>query len=635
MLASKERQGVRIAAVTLFTALAAAAAWMSDEAFVIARVADNIAHGLGLVWNPGERVQVTDGPLWLAIVTIGHALASSPYWMLLTLNLTFAALAIWVASRALETKTSLLAALILLSSSRVVVDYATGGLSTSLVWLLLSLLVQEARSERSRPERMALWTGLVLLTQMDLALFVIPLGLGCIRAQRTSSIRDSVRWLGQALLPIGIWVVFSVFYYGMALPNPAYAFINRSEPVGEVASQGLRYFVDFLYRDPVGSICVLAFSAIALRSRGPIARGLLTGWVFYASYVLWLGGSDASGELFAPMLFTLLVELVHLGAQTESHRRSNLTTAFALGVLGAVLPTRPTWHVPAGPVAPGHEGLDGIADRAAAMSTVSSPWLLGGQEPLAEHPGAIRGKAIAGVDALASFESGLLGYYAGKYLQIIQTTGLYDPLLARLPTMRLTTWTPARPFRTIPKFYRSTAITRPSELELYDPALGRCLGDLKLAVGASLFAPGRWSALWRLNTATGCNVDEKAYRYADKVVKQQDLAGVEPPDGSSTIGIRARAIPDEGLRVRLTSLAKEGRLHVSLDGDDVYELQQLRGTMIVATQYVGPTRQRGQTTYKWPIAEGATIDAVRILPIAGDGVFVVSHVAVAQSEKAR
>ena len=45
-------------------------AWLSDDAYISFRAADNILNGYGPVWNVGERVQAFTHPLWLAISTL-------------------------------------------------------------------------------------------------------------------------------------------------------------------------------------------------------------------------------------------------------------------------------------------------------------------------------------------------------------------------------------------------------------------------------------------------------------------------------------------------------------------------------------------------------------------------------------
>ena len=54
-------------------------AWLSDDAYITFRTADNFIHGYGLVWNTAERVQTYTHPLWLALLTPAFALTGRPW----------------------------------------------------------------------------------------------------------------------------------------------------------------------------------------------------------------------------------------------------------------------------------------------------------------------------------------------------------------------------------------------------------------------------------------------------------------------------------------------------------------------------------------------------------------------------
>jgi len=41
---------------------------VTDDAFIDLRVVSNIHHGLGPVWNPGERVEAFTSPAWIALL---------------------------------------------------------------------------------------------------------------------------------------------------------------------------------------------------------------------------------------------------------------------------------------------------------------------------------------------------------------------------------------------------------------------------------------------------------------------------------------------------------------------------------------------------------------------------------------
>jgi arabinofuranosyltransferase len=52
------------ALIAVYAIVLVRTAWLSDDAFLSFRCADNWVHGYGLRWNVAERVQVFSNPLW-------------------------------------------------------------------------------------------------------------------------------------------------------------------------------------------------------------------------------------------------------------------------------------------------------------------------------------------------------------------------------------------------------------------------------------------------------------------------------------------------------------------------------------------------------------------------------------------
>src|SRR5688572_6670524 len=50
-------------------------AWLCEDAFITLRVVENAVQGLGLRWNPLERVQVYTHPLWMFALIPARLLA--------------------------------------------------------------------------------------------------------------------------------------------------------------------------------------------------------------------------------------------------------------------------------------------------------------------------------------------------------------------------------------------------------------------------------------------------------------------------------------------------------------------------------------------------------------------------------
>ena len=67
--------------------------WLSDDAMISMRYASNLAHGYGLVWNPGQRVEGFTNPLWTLYMALVHLLPLDPSKTSLVILLTNIAIA--------------------------------------------------------------------------------------------------------------------------------------------------------------------------------------------------------------------------------------------------------------------------------------------------------------------------------------------------------------------------------------------------------------------------------------------------------------------------------------------------------------------------------------------------------------
>jgi arabinofuranosyltransferase len=127
------------------------------------------------------------------------------------------------------------------------------------------------------------------------------------------------------------------------------------------------------------------------------------------------------------------------------------TAALAIGLAMPQSPLR-VWRQPrpGDPlVSHGHGILDERAVYAPYTGVV--PVLTRGVHPR-DHPWAVGGRAMGAMPRVATFEAvGLLGYYAGPGLHVVDPMALTDPLLARLPADR--PWRIGHFRRTLPEGY--------------------------------------------------------------------------------------------------------------------------------------------------------------------------------------
>ncbi|MES1982979.1 MAG: hypothetical protein V4443_10965 [Pseudomonadota bacterium] len=471
-------------------------AWVSDDAFITLRVIDNFINGWGLRYNVIERVQVYTHPLWLFFLTPFYALTREALLTTMLVSVGLSLGALWLLARRIAVNIEYGCLLVLVAvASGSISQFATSGLETPLTFLLLALLV--AQLYQNKHGLSAALAGLLVLNRMDLAILIGPLVVYlAFKAQRGQ------RWriIAAAFLPVLIWMIFSIIYYGSPFPNTAYAKLGTGYGTGELILQGLHYGENFLFNDPLLALLIGASVLGALRSRDQLLIAFATGLLLYIVYTIAIGGDFMSGRFFATPGFLALCLLARLPAPRWLLTRTKLVAPIIIAILALLLVARST-QAPGGAVAKADYGI--VDERSFyylynGLPAVLNGWLATGEEPI--HPWGHRGTVLRALAEqnrkpvmVITGTIGMRGYYGGPMLHIMDELALADPFLARLP---------AQPgsrvghyLRAIPPGYSETVL-------LVDPltndALQPLLNDVVLATRAPLFADGRWGAVWRL-----------------------------------------------------------------------------------------------------------------------------------------
>ena len=481
-------------------------AWVGDDAFITLRTVDNLLHGHGLVWNLGERVQPFTHPLWLAWLTVFHAVIREPF---LTFQVagtvtTLAAFAVLLWRLTPSATNALLAGGVLVIS-KYFVDFATGGLGNPLLYLLVAWYVVlwfrlrdklDAGLPAGRPVFMlVLAFALVVLTRLDVVLLVgPPLLVLLYRAGRC-------HWRAMALgiAPLVAWEIFAVVYFGFPVPNTAYAKLNTGIPLAELVRQGFYYYQNFLGTDPLAAL-VLAITLVMVFLRpGRGERAFGVGLVLYMLYIVRIGGDFMAGRFFTVPLFLAVCLLAR-----RPTPRPRVVGVAALVLVAALF-------VPRNPVTCAFEytllrDFHGIVDERGYYYrfTGALPRLAADHEEI--------GTATAGQDsrlitdqrgpAFHVVESvGIYCYFAGPDLYGVDRFALADAFLARLPANRTAyhgSWRIGHFYRDLPEGYNETVGSGKNMLQ--DKRLARLYDDVQLVTTGPLFSKARWAAIWRLNT---------------------------------------------------------------------------------------------------------------------------------------
>jgi arabinofuranosyltransferase len=434
-------------------------AWLCEDAFITFRVVDNAVHGLGLRWNPLERVQVYTHPLWtlalLPLQLVSRDIFASAF--ALSLGCTAATLGL-LFLRGMKTPAQAVVLAAIVVSSKALMDYSTSGLENPLSHLLLVLffLAYLRRDEPRTFARMILWMALAMVTRTDLVWFFLPAVVHTAWSKGYWRFRHARLWAG---LLVGVaWAVFAVLYYGFPFPSSAYAKLAVHIPAGAQLVQGFCYLTNSLAWDPVTLFAITGLTLLGLARFRTDRKGALLalGVVLYLAYVVRIGGDYMSGRfLTAPLVVSLV------GLSRIELRMPELGVALALTILLGFCSPRPPALVD-----DDYKGLGksphGVDDekgyRFADTSLLrqnrhthlsdASGWVADGRKAKQDH---VRVAVVHNV--------GFFGFYAGPDVHIIDPYGLGDALMGHLPYVNdSSSWDPGHYDRKVPDGYAEAAL---------------------------------------------------------------------------------------------------------------------------------------------------------------------------------
>jgi arabinofuranosyltransferase len=482
---------LRLGLLIPLLALVVGVGWGADDAFITYRVVGNLWAGHGLVWNPGERVQVATHPLWLMLLVALQPVTCHPWLSAMALSVACTAVAAWQLLGSAGSRRGEVTLGAVLLGSKAFVEHAASGLETPLSALLLVVAVVFARADR--PAGCCAAAGLLVLNRPDAAIVVGPL----VAWALAQDVQRLPSRLALVALPTAAWCLWALAYYGAPWPNPAVAKLGPVHGLAQVP-QGLAYLKNTARWDPVTAAAVLVGAPLAgAGRRDTIAVALGLGALFGVVYVVLVGGDFMAGRfLFLPFVAVVAALAPIAGAAGPAVGVVTVVAA-ALALLGSPRSTLRTALSDPAVTAPERFELDhGIADEQAWQAAGLRMWLLG-----RDVPRWGRGPDVPVEPVVVLSAVGQRPFRWGDRVHVIDRMGLTDPFLARLPAEAVPGSRPGHVVRDVPEGYLDTL--RSGVPAFRDAGLSRCWERVSLATRAPLAAPGRARAVLDL-TVHGC-----------------------------------------------------------------------------------------------------------------------------------
>ncbi|MBN8580902.1 MAG: hypothetical protein J0L96_09535 [Anaerolineae bacterium] len=504
----KETRVVIALLLGLYLLLVIRNAWISDDGIITFRVVENFLAGYGLGYNPFVRVQAFTHPLWLFLIALvyfvsGLFLPSVPnalFYITFFLSILLSVLTVFLLLTHISKPDplSLGLAVLVLSLSNGFIDFSTSGLENPLTHLLLVVFIIVFLAEQPNILLLSFISSLIMLNRIDAFLIIAP-ALGY--AWWTSSQRKQAAFkVFVGFLPMLIWEVFSLFYFGFLFPNTAYAKLNTGISDSLMMLQGVDYFLNAINWDTI-TIFGILLAGVALYFE-PARKYMLLfiGVLFYLAYIVRIGGDFFSSRFFsAPLLVSVVIASSLL--TVKMHQWTALAVVLLLGVFSLRSPLWSSNMVAALPEYP-------ISDRN-AISDQRLEYF--GNDRKGQYNSLVEngfrefewGSPFAGNQwRFTGFEEvyvaealGKPGYKKGPNVFVIDSYALSDPLLARLPVSE---WEIGHFEREIPDGYLETLGT--GENQIADPDLALYYEKLQVIVAGPLNDWNRMTEIWKFNT---------------------------------------------------------------------------------------------------------------------------------------
>ena len=509
-----------VAGIFLYTVLFTS--WIGDDALITFRQIWNFITGNGISFNYEIRVQAFTHPLWFLVLSSIVKVSTELFLTTTIVSIVFSFLSILILLGmeliVKDYRVLLIPVTTFLLFSWSFVDYMTSGLENALSYFLTSLLLL-IFSLRNWPNNYAiifLILSLLVLNRLDYVILFLPLVIYLIF--KAKSIGNLLTTIIPGLLAIILWFLFATFYFGSPLPNTFFAKLSSGFSKSEYFVRGIEY-VFALIQDPITILILLSGVFVSIFSLNKILISLVIGQILYLLYIIYIGGDFMQGRFFSILTLLSIGELIigFPAIKKISFEIKNLILVILLFfmLMGNFIIDYPfnydTNYIHRKPLFKSvHDReFNFITDergnhyqKMGLFSSKRSKW-----PEITDYPN----------QAPKSYKivCGWLGDYSisiqNTYL--IDVCGLSDPLLSRIPAVKIHDWVIGHQIRKTPTDYGEFLVKNVDRLP--DQNLNPLLADIMLVTTGELVDFGRLKAIWRLNSGFYSDLELSIYRDKD------------------------------------------------------------------------------------------------------------------------
>ncbi len=586
MLNNKKNDTIVIIIWTFFAILFLRTAWLCDDAYISFRTVDNAVNGYGLRWNVNERVQAYTHPLWLLLHIPFYSLTKEIFLTAIFISFVVSMITIILITLLIARNTAqILIMASILGFSRAFVDFSSSGLENPMSHLLLTLffiLFLEQKFTLLNLFLLSFISCLATLNRQDCILIYLPAL--AYAWWNTDNKKIGLITVCAGFIPLLIWELFSIIYYGFPFPNTAYAKLGASIPRSDLLHQGLHYYTWTYQQDRITLITLIISFAIPFIRKHKEIWASTIGLFLYCTYILWIGGDFMGGRYFTVPLLLVTILLIRY-SYLDRIKQGIPATAFFL-FLSLTQPDVPIL-TGADYSKGGFITSNGITTERKYYYEWSSllNWRPG--KPMPSFSWANDGRENRAKNKKITKLRGCVGFYgffSGPLVHIVDFHGLTDPLLSRLPSLYHPKIAIGHFLRYVPEGYMESASSKDNKIN--DPDLAQFYNYIRIITREPLWSYERFKTILKMNLGYyDYLIDKDKYQFADTQIKYYSTLKEEISKLKDYESIK---IPERGLEIRFEQTKHSQYIHLELRKGDQFHLLLFHNKEYLARAILGP-----------------------------------------------
>lgn len=298
----------------VFSILYVFSAWVADDAYITFRTIENFHNGYGLRWNIEERVQSYTHPLWMLNLLLGKYLIHDLYYLVIILGFTYSVLSLLLIYKITQKHLIIfITSALLLFSSKAVLDFSSSGLENSLSYFLIAIffyLIIKLKDHKYFYLYLSINLSAMFLNRMDLIIPFLPLALYLFfyQSYKKKQLKKTISHGMIGFIPVIMWSIFAVYYYGSFFANSVIAKTNLGLPDTHLQIQGFKYLYENLMYDPITSVFIYITLGYCLFSKEIINKLIGIGLSLYLFYIIHVGADYMYGRFLAtPYIISIFI----------------------------------------------------------------------------------------------------------------------------------------------------------------------------------------------------------------------------------------------------------------------------------------------------------------------------------------